>query len=187
MPQNTPERSYPYPCYSDLTDFPAQMEAFADAVDLDVQTLEDDIAAGLDRVALRISRSTDLSVANNTNTAVTWVDTAAIPGIYPGAGSVITLPRTAIYLLWAQAQWANNDTGVRRCEIHRLTPSDATLGQDVRNGATLVVGSAVFVRNTICTMVGASAGTTLEVRVFQNSGGALTSFNMLFGFAELSQ
>lgn len=190
MPQFTPERGYEYPCYSDPNNFPAQMQAFAEDVDADVQTLVNDVngAQGINRPAFRISRSTDLVVANNVDTDIVWVDTAVAPPFYPASPSAtLVLPNTAIYLIALNVQWANNETGFRRAEIHRLTPSDAIYAIDVRSGADMAFAPDVFVENYVVTMVGASAGTTFECRVRQNSGGNLTVFNASISITELSQ
>lgn len=184
MPQNTPERSYPYPCYGDASDFPAQMLAFASAVDADVEQLANDVTAGLNKDSIRLARETDLSVPNNTDTAVAWVDSPADPPWW-AAGSTITIPKTAIYLISAQCQWATNDTGQRRCEIRRLTPSSITYALDAREA--FGIATDLWTYQVVTTMTRATAGTTLELRVRQNSGAALNMFAAKISIAELSE
>jgi hypothetical protein len=39
----TPNRAYPYPALANIPDIPADMELLADAIDLDVQALSDQL------------------------------------------------------------------------------------------------------------------------------------------------
>lgn len=188
MPQNTPNRAYTYPCYSDPVNFPAQMQEFATDVDTDVDTLVDQITTVPARTSALIFRVAALSVPNNTATTIVW-DAAGNAGTYwPGAGSVITVPKTAVYILQANAQWAVDEDGIRRLEVRRLTPSVTTVAADVREAvAASTIAAFNLPGNALTAGIGLSAGNTLEVRVQHNAGAALNLTGAQFSIMEVSQ
>lgn len=185
MPQNTPGRGYTYPCYSDLANFPAQMQEFANDVDTDVATIVNNMSVV--RSSAKINRVAALSVPNATSTLVPF-DTGTATAYWPGSGSTITLPITAVYVFQVHALWATSDTGQRQARVDRVLPSAFTLVTDQRDGgaATAVPGFDTPA-NALTGMVRATAGTTVVVRVTQNSGAALNLLAAQFSIMEVSQ
>lgn len=114
MPGLTPNRSYPYPLYSETQDFPTDMQALAVAVDNDVKNnLEDPIALALDAPSVRVHRSGSQAIVQNVNVTMTYnvevydndgmadlfvsntTVTVNTPGIYLVSGSVVVQPSGA--------------------------------------------------------------------------------------------
>ena len=71
MPANTP-RGYTYPFYTDLTDFPAQIQDLATDIDTDVQNRYDLIAAALEAQSVRLTKSVSQTIASGVNVNVIW-------------------------------------------------------------------------------------------------------------------
>lgn len=185
MPQNTPLRAYTFPCYSDLADVPAQLQEFATDVDTDVQALINSInTIGKARTSARLTRTAGLATVNNTFIAIPW-DSGASPPYY-AAGSTITLPKTAVYVASATVFWDANDTGQRRTELRKLTPVLGNLAVDVRDAGVLPA-VPIVPSNAVTAVFGATAGDTMEVRIRQTSGGALTMISATFSIMEVSQ
>lgn len=187
MPQTTPNRGYEYPCYSDLADFPTQMQTLATDIDTDVDTIVDQInTIGLARTSALLRRVAVLPVANNTQTPIVW-DSAPQPG-YWAAGSTITFPKNAAYIAQASAQWDVHDTGTRQVDLRRLTPSAHSFAIDVRDGVGAAVIPGFDVPGNVATaMFRVAAGDTMQVRVMQNSGVALNLLGVQFSIMEVSQ
>lgn len=188
MPDTTPERGYEYPCYGDPSDFPTQMQTLATDIDTDVQQIVNDINnIGLARQSARMIRTAVLAVANNTQTPVVF-DSAAQPPFWPGATSTITFPKTAAYLLMANTQWDIADTGQRRADLRRLTPSALSFAVDLRDGiAAAALPGFDNPVNTVTAMCKVTAGDTMQLRVLQTSGVALNLIAATFSIVELSQ
>jgi hypothetical protein len=55
MPGATPNRGYPFPLYTDPQDFPQNIEDLANAIDADVQALDDAIQAAYNRDSVMVS------------------------------------------------------------------------------------------------------------------------------------
>lgn len=72
MPQNTPERGYPYPLYQDPMDFPAQIQALATDMDTDIADLNQFIDGAYNRPSARIYGSAAQAIATSTTTTVSW-------------------------------------------------------------------------------------------------------------------
>lgn len=74
MPALTPDRGYPYPLTGDSGDVPAAIEAFAEAVDLDMQALASSISQRpMVKVASRTARQT-FPPRTNTEVSFDFVD-----------------------------------------------------------------------------------------------------------------
>lgn len=74
MTLTTPLRNYPYPQYTDAANFPAQQQAFALAVDSDINTsLQQPITAALDAPSARASRPVGTqAIANATTVTLSY-------------------------------------------------------------------------------------------------------------------
>lgn len=101
MPGATP-RGYPYPLYADPQDTRQAIEDFAEAVDLDVEALADQVTGALNRPSVAVSSVTPQAVAVATTASLTWSTSnydndamAALPG-------GIVLNDSGIYLLTAR-------------------------------------------------------------------------------------
>ena len=110
MPQNTP-RGYTYPLYSDLTSFPAQIQDFAQDVDVDVQTQVNTINTALTAPSARVSASANLNVPPSTFVFLTFAteefDNAAIANLGVN-NDRLTFTSTGIYLIECRANFASN-------------------------------------------------------------------------------
>ena len=104
MAGTTPFRSYPYPTYGDATNFPTQQQAFATAVDTDIDTnLNDAISAELDAPSARASRpSGTQAIANATNVTISYTtedyDNAGIVNL-GGSATNFVIPTAGVYLI----------------------------------------------------------------------------------------
>lgn len=73
MTMTTPNENYPYPEYTDPANFPAQQQAFAVAVDTDMQLLKTGIDQALDEPSARASRPAGTqAVATGVDTNVSY-------------------------------------------------------------------------------------------------------------------
>lgn len=109
MPANTP-RGYTYPLYTDVQNFPAQIQDFATDVDTDVQAQIALQTNYLDQPAARVSATAAQAVASNTDVTLTWAveeyDNAGLWVI--GSPTIFTVNELGIYLISAWANWSGN-------------------------------------------------------------------------------
>lgn len=120
-------------------------------------------------VAAYLTRTAVQSITNNAFTALSWDVEVRDPfGIHSsGSPTVVTIPTPGWYAIVGQVVFDANSTGIRAITV-------------VRDGAT-VVGEATAVAMTAptTTVLNVSAlqyldqGQTIELQVYQNSGGAL--------------
>lgn len=121
-----------------------------------------------------LARSTSQSINNSSDTTITWnvvnwdtdsYTTGATP-------TQVTIPAglEGFYAMSAHSEWAASTAGTRRdLYIRRVTPSVVIIVRDVlksvsSTGAASGACAAIWYLN---------AGDVLDVRAFQNSGGAL--------------
>lgn len=120
----------------------------------------------------RIYNSANISINNNTRTALTFnserIDVSAMHSTVSNT-SRVTVPtgEGGMYFHSGHIEWAANATGQRNCEI-RL------------NGTTLIAidnvpsaGAAVNNEQSVATIYQEAAADYVELTVFQTSGGAL--------------
>ena len=69
MPANTP-RGYTYPLYTDPADFPAQVQDFAQDVDVDVQALATTVTNALNSPSARVTETANQAITQNVATFV---------------------------------------------------------------------------------------------------------------------
>ena len=106
MPQNTPNRGYTYPLYTEPTmDFPAQIQDLATDIDTDVTNLQTYTEGAYDRPSARIFTNAGQTVTASTNTLVNWTGatTDYAAGITPNlvVGGGLTLTERGVYQLSA--------------------------------------------------------------------------------------
>lgn len=167
MPDTTP-RGYPYPCYTDNTDFPDDLGDLATAVDTDVAAVLTALTTARNRPAGHFTTASQ-SIPNSAETAITFtgevLDTGAY-GTVPTAS--LTAPATGLYVVEFEGQFNSGDTGDRFLRLRRLTPSAFTLGMSAREGITIAVQQSASLVTHM------TAGDTFGIGAFQDSGGALT-------------
>ena len=116
----------------------------------------------------RISRITNQSIPNATNTAIIWDEiTEGVGGMTPAAGgTVVTIQQAGFYLMAAHVSFAGSTGGsVRRMSIVRSGPYMPTV-QDLPQGASMGAMSC-------SAMMTLAAGATIGVNVYHDSGAAL--------------
>lgn len=110
MPLNTP-RGYTYPLYSDPADFPADIQNFAQDVDVDVAALVASQATALAAPSARVSATANQSIAVSTNVFATFAtedyDNAAMANLGVN-NDRITFTSTGLYLIHAEANFVQN-------------------------------------------------------------------------------
>lgn len=183
MPQTTPNRAYEYPCYSDLNNFPAQLQAFAEDVDLDIEDLVDDVAAARLRPTMRarVTPPAPQSIPNNVATPINWTaQTIDTSGMITPPSTNITFPVTGMYLASYHGIWAVSDTGFRRV-VFRNTTAAADMAI-VQQEAGNVNPSAP----NIVAILSASAGNVMQVQVTQTSGGALNIDDLALNITQVA-
>lgn len=110
MPANTP-RGYTYPLYGDVNNFPAQIQNFAEDVDLDVAALVAGQTTALNAPSARVSASANQNIAVSTDTFVTFAteeyDNAAMANLGVN-NDRLTFTSVGLYLIHAEANFASN-------------------------------------------------------------------------------
>lgn len=174
MPQNTP-RGYPYPLYTDAANFPAQSQAFATAVDADVQALVNARNTALTASpSCRVSATANQAIAANTDTFVTFAvedfDNAAMGNLGVN-NDRITFTSTGFYLIHAEVNFTSNGNATVNGRSGQLLYLGSAFGQAplrVR-GAQSMDSEWSVTTLARCTVAGAS----VRVSVRQDSGAAL--------------
>lgn len=171
MPQNTP-RGYTYPCYSDPTAFPTQMQDLAQDIDLDVQGIIDNIDdARNDPPGARASASANLAIAAGGTTTLTFTteeyDNAAM--FTPG-GSVFTATVEGLYLVSYRALFTGGGTGDRSLLIQFTAPATTraiqTRQKTVTTNIAVNVHALVYmaVGNTVSCQAASDTANTITIR-----------------------
>lgn len=174
MPATTP-RGYPYPLYTDLNDFPAQIQSLATAIDTDIDSLYDRLAAGNAQPAAIVETlNVNQSVANNTDVTATFAtevyDNAAMVNL--GVSNTnINIVSTGIYLAVARVSYLANANNSRQISI----VSSGALGIVGRRTNFADSSGTVPTIVAMTTLFSATSGTTVTLVQRQNSGVAVNS------------
>lgn len=139
--------------------------------------VRDSLIAAAKPPRCRMRRTTNLSVANATPTAVP-LDTADVDtdSIWvSGTPSRLIAPVDGLYLAGGGGQFAVNATGARMVYLQKSGGTILAMFHGIGNG-TWYVGGAV---NTPVVM---SAGDYIEMYVYQTSGGALNLDTTVSGY-----
>lgn len=170
MPANTP-RGYTYPLYTDAANFPAQIQDFAQDVDLDVAALVTRIGDALQSESARISATANQSIAVSTDTFATFAvedyDNAAMANLGVN-NDRITLTANGIYLIHADVNWTPNGNATlngRRIDI--VSSPGGLQSRDSRRGAL-----ALDTETNCAALYEGVVGDFIRVQVRQNSGAA---------------
>lgn len=171
MPGLTSPQNYPYPLYTEANNFPAQFQAFADAVDDSIVAAQTTIAAALARKQASASAVVNQSIPNAVLTTLTYTteDSDTDNMINLGVSNTLVTVQTAgHYLVIGEVEYASNATGERSL---RVSWSGGPGGLNKTVGA---VNGAVT-RLIIAEHINATVGQTFVLNTLQNSGGALNS------------
>jgi hypothetical protein len=115
-----------------------------------------------------LRNSVDQSVANNTNTAITWDTEDAKVGVtHTSGGATVTLAG-GLYLIIAIASFAPNGTGYRQIKITEGAGNDIAFMENSGQGSAVSQRLALTLLHVV-----PSAGATYEVVALQTSGGSL--------------
>lgn len=135
------------------------------------QDLRDDQDAlrGLNLCAAKVFRTSNQSISSSTGyTAVSWQSSAFTAGSPApwviGSPTRFTAPVAGRYLVVGNACWANNNSGRRALGFGVNGSVTYGLQKQESNGVDTCTGM---------TIIELAAGDYVEMRVFQNSGGAL--------------
>lgn len=128
MPQNTPNRAYTYPVYSDAQDFPAQSLELATDIDLDVEDLDDQTTEGLNRQSVAIRATLAQSIPTGTAyTNLTWATTDYDNASMATLPTGITIPREGVYLIMAKVTWVGAGVGSPQFHVDARLQSSLAL------------------------------------------------------------
>jgi hypothetical protein len=128
----------------------------------------------------RASRSTDLSIANATATAVAFsVEDFDTDGMYTAGNAIMTIQTAGVYLVTGSAGVQIHPTGVRGLFLVRnptIGGSNAiTAGLRIANSWTNTVNAGATNSGlTVTTLYNFSASDTVCVGIYQNAGGPLS-------------
>ena len=123
---------------------------------------------------LRLERGTTQSIANVTDTFITWpTEVFDTDGMYTATSDTITTQTAGIYQINLGVTFASNGTGVRVLTLCKNTasPSDASK----RISSVTVSGLTNAAEGILCcsTIIELAATDTIKAHVYQSSGGAL--------------
>lgn len=171
MPANTP-RGYTYPLYGDAASFPAQVQDFAQDVDVDVQLLVSATTAALARPSARISASANQAITASTATFCTFAveeyDNATMGNLGVN-NDRLTFSSAGIYLLSGDVTWASNGNvaaGGRKVALWTSTGNQIAF--DTRRGA-----SNQITESNITFLYQATLASFLRLEVTHTSGAAV--------------
>ena len=122
-------------------------------------------------VPLCVLTKTTTTISNNSLTSLTsWTDLVDDWNMYPGSGSVITVPYAGFYMVTLEVRWTSQATasGIRSAQIFVNTSEQMTFN--------LPTASSLNATNIITPVVHGmqlAANDQIEAKVFQTSGGNL--------------
>lgn len=170
MPGFTSPQNFPYPLYTDPAGSgPAQIQAFADAVDDAIVAQQAAIAAAKERKRGEAESSAVVAIANNTLTNATFTaelfdnDNMVNLGV---DNTAVTCTTAGLYLVTGTVRWAANSVGSREINI---TLNTVNVG-GIRAQTAALPSQA---QNDISILVYATAGQILRLAVLQTTGGNL--------------
>lgn len=124
---------------------------------------------------VELTKTTDQSVANATYvTATGWTQTE-IRGGFTEASGVVTVPLTGRYIVTASTSWNTNAAGSRVMGISINGASSPSIP------GSSMTPAGVFTHQTVTHILKLNANDTLQIKVYQSSGGALTLNGAGFG------
>src|SRR5690606_10544029 len=192
MPQNTPNRGYTYPLYTDPADeFPQQIQELAMDFDTDIQNLADTITAAYNKPAVSVAANLiNQNVPNTTNTAASFAggtvhyNNAGIfdPGI---STNTFYINETGIYLMTARCTFlANGNPGSRHLTIETLNNGTGTR-TGAQNRKTINGNSSVATAVALSCLMQCNAGCQIRLQMYQWSGAATQSSTRVVSIAKV--
>jgi hypothetical protein len=181
MPGTTP-RGYPYPTYGDATAFATQIQSLATAIDTDIDSLWDRVAAGGNQPACVVeSVGVNQSVANNTDVTATYAtevyDNASMFTIGTSTTNV-NIVSTGIYVAMARVSWAAAAAAGGR----QISVNSSTTGVVARRTISVQTVAASM---SMVHVFFATSGSVITMVQRQNSGGAINSDTRRLAVARL--
>lgn len=189
MTLNTPNRGYPYPEYTDVNNFPAQLQALATAVDSDLLNfLETPILERLDTPSVRVVRSIGTqAVAANVNVVLQYdaMETYDNDAMYNGGVSLtnITVQTTGTYLLTASASVLPTGSAGGSVALIVMSTSGTTPNPV---GASRPLDNDKATSISVTTLHRATVGEVLTLIMRHNHGGALTAVSAQFAATRIA-
>lgn len=172
MPANTP-RGYTYPLLADAANFPAQIQDFAQDVDLDVAARVTATTAALNAPSARISASANQSIPVSTQTFATFAteeyDNAAMGNLGVN-NDRLTFTSTGLYLIHAEVNWSSNGNATVN---GRLVTIFTNLGNEIARHTTRGAQTMDSEMSLTYLYPVTVVGDFVRMRVFQDSGAAL--------------
>lgn len=188
MPENTPNRGYTYPVYTDVADFPVQMQDFATDVDADMEALENSIQVALDRPSVRangggVNQSIPQNVATAAQFATEEFDNAAMfdPGV---SLTNFTIPSSGLYICSVRVSWSDNNTGTGRAiSLRRVSPSAKLATSTGYPGS---ISQDLFVATSYNTLFPAAAGEVFQIELLHNATAAVGTTTRQVNFNKIA-
>lgn len=183
MPGFTSPQNFPYPLYTDPAGSgPAQIQAFADAVDDAIVAQQTAITNAKERKRGEAESSAVVAIVNNTLTNATFTtelfdnDNMVNLGV---DNTAVTATTAGLYLVTGTVRWAANAAGSREVNI---TLNGSNVGGIRAQFSALPSQS----QNDISMLVYATAGQIFRLAVLQTSGGNLNIDYRRLGAVRLS-
>ena len=157
----------------DPTKFPDEFKSWlVDYVSINAKGILKSAILGLTQTLpfCQLHRTTQ-SINNNSSTGITDYEVILhdLTGMYSGSGTDVTITIPGVYLVVSEAHFASNATGVRSIEtLINHTGTGYFLGGELVPAAS---GQPTQVNATM--MYSLAATDTVEMVVYQNSGGSL--------------
>jgi len=169
MTATTPNRAYPYPQGADfLGDTASAVQALAEAVDTDVETLAAD-----SQPRLRVHQTGDVLLNDNVQLAIPWGSSAFAvdesSGITAEADGDLVVSEAGLYLVIATVVFEARAGGVRVVDMLGGTGATQLFGRHLRVPAAGGIQDEVQLTH----LVRLAAGGSARVRAWQNSGAAM--------------
>lgn len=108
------------------------------------------------------------SVSNGSTVTATWATATTNRGGFTVASNVVTVPYTGLYSINSVIPWAGSATGYR---LNRILINGSSLKSDIN---TIGVNVSFSHTNNISHLT-LTAGDTISVEIYQNSGGSLNA------------
>jgi hypothetical protein len=184
MTMNTP-RGYTYPCYSDSTDFPAQMQDLATDIDTDVQGILDNVIDAQNDPPSLKAQTTGVATAIGAGLLVTLTFTTEIydnTNMIVAPSPTITIPVEGLYLISFGCTFgAGSNVGVRLVQIGvggfvrcmQTRRRAGTSAQITVNGQMLTFAAAGAVVNMLAGSSVATTATSYNINITRMTGTTL--------------
>lgn len=187
MTATTTDWSLVYQTFTDPADISQSIQDLADSADVAVQSLYDAQAVGAAKPAMRAATTTNQSLANNTDTNLTWPagsesfdnDTMWNDGVTNGT---LVFTQAGIYLVALRCTFLATASGGG---VRRITFTHSTLGVVARNTQLGTVNDQA-VPFVTCVIPVYTPGESMTFQGFQTSSAALNVATKQLQAARLS-